>query len=292
MSSTIGNSSAVQLAEEPALQLERAALREFSGLHAALRKADVDVQMFSGEREHRAPDAVFPNNWFSTHIGANGCPCFVLYPMKPPSRRNERRHEIICWLRQRYSDTKEDARLLSWENASPARFLEGTGSLVLDRANKIAYVSLSQRADLVLAQLWSRRMQYRLVTFQASDAAGRPIYHTNVVLSVGSRLAVFCAEAVSDEAERKAVVASLGAHRQLLLISLEQLGHFCGNVLELSNRSRTQLYLAMSSRARGAFTAPQLDLIARHGYEILHSDLDVIERIGGGSARCMLAELY
>ncbi len=261
--------------------LEIAAREEFARLRDALDSRGVEVTWRPAAADRESPDAVFPNNWCSTHGGGK----LVLYPMMAPSRRRERREEIVDALRERYPDVVD---LTSHETDN--RFLEGTGSLVIDERSGIVYANESPRTDRRLVHEWAQRMGFEPIVFRASDAGGRPIYHTNVVMSVGSRWAVVCADAI-DPLDRSEVVASLAeTGHETLFISLEQMAAFCGNVLELEN-DRGEKLVVMSDRAFHAFTNEQRAALEGHA-ELVHADLATIETHGGGSARCMLAELY
>ena len=262
--------------------LQLAAQAEFRALRATLEQAGIKVVCYADLAENKTPDSIFPNNWFSTHRGGK----MVLYPMKAPSRRHERRADIIAELRKRYSTVHD---LTSYEAQDV--FLEGTGSLVLDRVKRIAYACLSQRTDLKLIESWAKLLNYSFIVFHAHDSDGQEIYHTNCMMSVGTSFAVLCLESIVDLAERQAVVASLeGSGKQLFEISYDQMRSFCANILELRTAGSAPL-LVMSSAAHNAFSAQQLQALNKYG-RIVHSSLANIERYGGGSARCMLAELF
>lgn len=261
--------------------LEMAAREEFARLREALEERGIAVEQAPTTGDRNAPDAVFPNNWFSTHPGGR----LVLYPMRSPTRRRERRAEIVQSLRGRYSDVID---LTAYE--ADDRFLEGTGSLVIDERAGIVYASESFRTDLRLIHEWAERMGLDPVVFHAVDSEGRPIYHTNVVMAVGSGWAVVCADAI-DALDRGEVVATLlETGHETLHISLEQMTAFCGNLLELENEEGKKL-IVMSDRAFDAFNDEQRTALAAHA-ELVHANLATIETHGGGSARCMLAELY
>jgi len=267
--------------DESPQALEIAAREEFSRLRGALESRGVEVESRPAAANRESPDAVFPNNWFSTHEGGR----LVLYPMMAPSRRRERREEMVEVLRERYPEVLD---LTSHEPDD--RFLEGTGSLVIDERSGIVYASESPRTDRRLVHEWAERMGLEPIVFRATDARGRPIYHTNVVLSVGSEWAVVCADAI-DPLDRSEVLASLAeTGHETIFLSLDQMAAFCGNVLELEN-DRGETLVVMSDRAFHAFTDDQRSALEKHA-ELVHADLATIETYGGGSARCMLAELY
>jgi len=280
--------------------LRQQVLKEYNALYTRLTTrgstsntgAGVRAHLFTHSDHHGTPDAVFPNNWFSTHTDLEVGQCtLVLYPMKPTNRRKERRPEFINRLHafQRYTHVVDLTRS---ERVNPPRFLEGTGSLVLDRVNRIAYAVLSERTDKWLTQSWARTLGYTPVMFHALDTRQRPIYHTNVMMCVGTRFAVVCEESIADPKEREMVLGSLRAtNHAIVSISQAQMEQFCGNVLELENFYGEQI-LAMSTRALNAFTKDQLDIIQASVSDIVHADIGTLERVGGGGTRCMIAELF
>lgn len=213
----------------------------------------------------------------------------VLYPMKTPSRRKERDNFERLLSRGRYTHIYDMTRE---ENAYQPSFLEGTGSLVLDRVNHIAYVALSSRSDLRLARAWARVMGYSVLPFTALDKEGRPIYHTNVMMAIGTRVAVLCSESITDRHQREMVRDSLRSTGHALVeISLDQVGKFCGNVLELENFYGEQV-IVMSTAAYNSFTQEQRETMLGHVTHLLHSDISTIEAVGGGGVRCTIAELF
>ena len=257
---------------------------EFRALADALEERGIEVVRFSGaaEGDGASPDAVFPNNWFSTHPDGS----WVLYPMKAPSRRRERSAAVVEWLRERYGTPVD---LTSAEHAG--RFLEGTGSLVIDEPARVVYASASSRTDRELVEAWAARFGYRPIVFGARDRDGRVVYHTNVVLTLGTGYAIACVAAIEPpEAQREVLEALAHSARVVVEITLEQLHAFCANALEVENAEGRRL-LIMSSRAWRALSPEQRAVIEQF-VEIVHVELDTIETHGGGSARCMLAELY
>jgi len=172
------------------------------------------------------------------------------------------------------------------------KFLEGTGSIVLDRVNRVAYVALSERSDADEAAKWAASLHYSLVTFTASDAQNRPIYHTNVMMAVGTSVAVVCLECVADAAERARLRQSLeGTGHEIVDISREQVNKFCGNVLELEHVQGYPV-LVMSTQAYNGFTQAQRETLLKHERDLIHADIATLERIGGGGVRCTIAELF
>jgi hypothetical protein len=208
--------------------------------------------------------------------------------MFAPNRRLERRPEVMERIRERY---KVRTILNLTEHELEGKYLEGTGSLVLDRKDHVAYACLSERTDAALVDRFCRKMGYRATTFHATDAAGRPVYHTNVMMSVGLRFAVVCLESVRDAAERDALRLRLERHgREVIGIDEGQMAAFAGNILQLRSANDTSL-IVMSSRALAAYRPEQLARLEAHG-KVIHAPLDTIEAHGGGSARCMIAEIF
>jgi hypothetical protein len=266
------------------------ALAEFDAYVALLRSYGVGVEVVDDTPSPLTPDSVFPNNWFSMHEGGT----LVLYPMFAENRRKERKQTVIDRLLQNYN-INSLIDLTPWEDKG--LFLEGTGSMVLDRAARIAYACLSPRTSMEVLNEFCKALDFRPVTFHASDAAGRPIYHTNVMMSVGTRNAVVCIDSVKDPGERKALEDSLvQCNKQLVQISFEQMNGFAGNMLELcsdgtGSTSRGKALQVMSLNALHCLTQEQRLLLSAEA-EIVAPDINVIETNGGGSARCMLAELF
>ena len=260
-----------------AQQVQSAALIEFDRLAELLRNNGIEVVILADSNEPVKPDAVFPNNWFSSHPSGQ----LVLYPMFSPVRRLERRSELTHVL-------KASTTLDLTEFESRGQFLEGTGSLVFDHANKVVYAALSARTDKDLVALVAKHLGYTAFTFTTADRRGNAIYHTNVLLSVSDDLAIICSDCITGGAED--LIAALRKNKEVVEISLAQMENFCGNCLLLQN-NKGEKFLVMSARAHEHLTAAQIDLIEKHA-RILSAPLDTIENIGGGSARCMLAEIF
>ena len=265
-------------------EIQRQARKEFDLMTGRLSRAGVDIIVVEDTEAPAKPDAVFPNNWISLHQDGT----VVLYPMASPLRRLERRRDVIPLLESHGYGVRRVIDLT--EHEKQGRFLEGTGSIVFDHVERCAYANLSPRTDLdVLGQL-CEELQYARITFHAADGNGQDIYHTNVMMSIGDQFAVVCAESIRDNVERKLVCESLEASgREIILINLEQLAHFCGNILELQGRNGP--VIAMSNEACLAFTQAQRAILERYG-QIVESPITLIERIEGGSARCMLAGVH
>ena len=261
------------------------AQHEFDGLALALANAGVRVHQFAGQRGAALPDEVFPNNWLSLHADGTA----VLYPMLAPSRRRERRRDILdtlvgsCGYRiERVVDlTSLETRGL---------YLEGTGSVVLDRAARVAYACLSPRTHVEALGELARSLSYEVVPFTAVDLGGRPIYHKNEMLSIGTRFAALCTAAIADVTERRNVVARLEASgRELIDITRAELESFACNLLEL--RGARGAIIALSTAALRSLSSATVAALERHG-RLVTADIATIERVGGGSVRCMLAEVF
>jgi hypothetical protein len=269
----------------PAAQ-HAAALAEFEALVQALESTGIRVVVFDDTPEPHTPDAIFPNNWVSFHADGTA----VLYPMEATNRRTERRRDIIESLADDHGFVVRNVVDLT-HHEKDGHFLEGTGSMVLDRTNRIAYACLSSRTHLDALGEFAQRLDYEVLAFDAVDQHGAAIYHTNVLMNVGEKIAVVCDEAVPREQQRKAVLESLAATgHDILRLTFAQLNAFAGNMLELRS-SDGQRVTAMSDQARRALTGDQLAKFAQNG-GILSAPIDTIECSAGGSVRCMLAEIH
>jgi hypothetical protein len=259
---------------------------EFDALVAALRAHGVDVHVVEDTPEPPKPDAIFPNNWVSFHADGSA----VLYPLLAPSRRAEVRPEVLSELARR--GARAQGRIIDLRaGCGETEFLEGTGSLVLDRVHRVAYACLSPRTARAPLERFCRELAYEPFPFHAADARGVPIYHTNVMLSVGTRVAIACLESVRDARERRTLEERLvQSDHELVALSLAQMEEFAGNTLELRARDGRALFV-LSVRALRALHAEQRARLERHG-TLVSSELETIETHGGGSARCMLAELF
>ncbi len=263
-----------------------AALGEFDALAATLRGYGIDVVVVEDTLEPHTPDSIFPNNWISFHADGR----VVLYPMEATNRRTERRMDIVESLnRQRGFQVTEIVDLSHHE--AKGHFLEGTGSMVLDRVNRIAYACLSTRTQLDALGDFAQRMDYDVVAFDAVDRDGIPLYHTNVLMNVGESVAVICDEAINRDEQREAVLESLrSTGHQIVSLSYDQLDAFAGNMLELRTASKERL-IAMSERAYNSLDAEQLETLQTNGV-VISSAINNIEDSAGGSVRCMLAEIH
>jgi hypothetical protein len=266
-------------------EIERRARMEFDLLAGRLREAGVEVIIIEDKEDLNTPDAVFPNNWVSFH--ADGT--VVLYPMLAPSRRPERRRDIIDKLQQSGFRVSRVVDLTHHENLG--RFLEGTGSVVFDHADHLAYANLSPRTNEDVLKELCATLGYNPVTFHAAQANGEAILHTDTIISIGDRFAVFCGDSIHDSGERKRVIDSLkSTGREIIQIDLKQVEQFAGNVLQLqAKEGRTAL--AISTSACLALRADQRDALQKLT-QIVESPLPVFEGIGRGSARCMMADVH
>jgi hypothetical protein len=283
---TAGSNAFQQAPPSPAeAETQKLALSELDGLAAALQRAGVEVLIAPDTSQPPKPDAIFPNNWVSFHFDGT----VTLYPMLAPNRRAERREDILEHVvregRFRVSRTVD----LTHREAE-GKFLEGTGSLVLDRAHRVAYASLSARTDLDVLGEFAQLLDYELVTFEALGAAAQPVYHTNVVMAIGTRFAVVCGEAIAQPLHREAVFNRLrAAGHDIVDITQRQMFEFAGNLLELAPAGGR--VIALSTRAWRSLGSEQRRVLEAHA-DVIPAAIPTIERIGGGSVRCMLAELH
>ena len=276
--------SAVALGAVAGAAAQESALREFDALAHRLARAGVGVIAADDTASPVKPDAVFPNNWVSLHRDGT----VVLYPMLAANRRQERSEEILRLVRAGGYRTLRTVDL-SYREAE-GKYLEGTGSLVLDRPHRIAYACLSPRTDLDVLGEFAQQLDYDLVTFEAFDAAATAVYHTNVLMAIGAGFAVLCSEAITDAQQRAAVTQTLrDTGHEIIEITLPQMLQFAGNLLELAPASGN--LIALSSTAWNSLDAAQQRLLERHG-SVVAADIPVIERTGGGGVRCMRAEIH
>lgn len=264
--------------------LQQQAQAEFDQLVETLRAKGMRVLVFDDTPEPHTPDSIFPNNWLTLHPDG----CVLLYPMCAPNRRLERRPDILAALGQSFT-IREVVDLSGAEQQG--RFLEGTGSILFDHVHRVAYACLSPRTDAGLFADVCARLAYQPVTFQAADALGHAMYHTNVMMCIGEQFAVVCLESMRDEAERAAVVKSLQeTGHQIIAITLGQVARFAGNMLTLQPAKGREL-LALSQSAFDALEPAQRDTLGQF-CELVPLAIPTIETIGGGSVRCMLAEVF
>ena len=264
--------------------IQQKALQEFNDFVAVLRKNKVDVTIIEDTVEPSTPDSIFPNNWISFHEDGR----IFLYPMFAVNRRMERKAQVLDSVKNKFA-VSEIIDLSKYE--ADQLFLEGTGSMVLDREHKIAYACISPRTDKKILDEFCSLTNFTPVTFSSTDSTGIDIYHTNVMMCIAKTYAVICLESIADNEKRKNVIASLQkTNKEIIDISLQQLNSFAGNMLQVKNED-DELLLVMSLQAYNSLTAAQIETLQKHNH-IIHSSLLSIETAGGGSARCMMAEVF
>jgi len=262
--------------------LTLAARKEFDAAVHTLRAAGINVHVFEDTTEPEKPDAVFPNNWISTHYDGR----IALFPMYSALRRRERRQDIVEELRKHYHVT-EVIDYSPFENEGCC--LEGTGSLVLDHLNKIAYVSLSNRSNSKVIERFANDFSYRPITFTSIGPNGEPIYHTNVMMCIGTAFAIIGLETIPNKAEQQQVRARLEkTGKEIVELTADQIANFAGNAIELHNDNGEKL-LVLSIRAARALTEEQREALTRYAL-LVPLELPTIE-LAGGSARCMMATI-
>ncbi|MDB5133182.1 MAG: amidinotransferase [Mucilaginibacter sp.] len=260
------------------------ALHEFNNMVNVLCKNGVDITVVDDTVEPYKPDSIFPNNWVSFHDDGT----VFLYPMQAKNRRLERREDIIAKLEDRFT-VKRIIDLSRFEAGD--KFLEGTGSMVLDRGNKIAYACISPRTNREILNLFCEQTGYKAICFDAIDEHGKAIYHTNVLMCVGGKFAVICLDCIPNPHEKIVITESLKLTRKEIVdISFEQMNQFAGNMLEIKNKAGENL-IVLSKNAYRSLLHEQLAALEKYG-KLIYADINTIETIGGGSARCMMAEVY
>ena len=268
-------------------ETQNRALQEFNNFVEKLRSKGINVITMKDTLEPHTPDSIFPNNWISMHQDGT----VVLYPMCAVNRRWERRNDILEILKRNFS-VKEIIDFSAPEN--DGKFLEGTGSMIFDHDNKLAYGSVSLRLDEQLFREFCEKFGFEPVVFHSYQTANNerlPIYHTNVMMCVADQFVVICLDCIDDETERvKVVNAIVNSGKEIIEISESQMQQFAGNMLQVQN-SDGKKFLVMSQSAYQSLTQEQISNIEKYS-EIIYSDLETIETNGGGSARCMLAEVF
>ena len=260
------------------------ALKEFDRFVEVLQQNDVDVTVAEDTMEPYTPDSIFPNNWVSFHSDGT----VLLYPMYAVNRRGERKQHVLDKVAEKFS-IKKKIDLSRYEKDNV--FLEGTGSMVLDRENKIAYACLSPRTDEQVLADFCSQMGFKAVLFRGVDGNGQPIYHTNVMMCVADKYIVICFDSIPDDEEKINVInAILQTGKEIIDISLDQMNHFAGNMLQVENKDGEKL-LVMSTQAYESLSDGQRKKLGSFN-KIVHSSLTTIEANGGGSARCMMAEVH
>ena len=266
------------------IDVQSKALAEFDAFVEKLTANGIDVTVVQDTPEPHTPDSIFPNNWVSFH--SNGTVC--LYPMFAANRRLERKPHVLESIKQKFL-IKYTIDFSVYENNQT--YLEGTGSMVLDRENQMAYACLSQRTNKFVLREFCKSMNYTPITFTANDEAGNPIYHTNVMMCVADEYVVICLASITADFEREYLIKALkSSGKQIIDISYNQLNHFAGNMLQVKNNTGEK-FLVMSTQAYNSLDANQIETIQSFN-SIIHSDISTIETNGGGSARCMMAEVF
>ncbi len=260
------------------------AMEEFDRLVTVLTAHGMDVTVVEDTPEPNTPDSIFPNNWISFH--ADGTVC--IYPMFAINRRAERKPQVIRKIREKFQVSRT-IDLTYYEQEG--RFLEGTGSMILDRENRIVYACLSARTDKKVLQDFCDRFFYKAVVFHGVDEQKSPIYHTNVMMNLADKYVCICLETITDPTEKENVISTIhGSSKEIIELSFDQINHFAGNMLQVEN-CKGEKFLMMSSQAYRSLDSQQLTRLGSFNF-LIHSDLDIIETVGGGSARCMMAEIF
>ncbi len=265
-------------------EIKASAIREFDQMVALLSSHGIEVVVVQDSVDPVKTDAVFPNNWFSTHNDGS----VITYPMYSPNRRLERRDDILDLLSDQF---RIENRISYAHYEDKNMILEGTGSMIIDRPNKLIYACISGRTDLELLEKFAEDIGYGAVAFTALDSDNVPYYHTNVIMAIGEDLAIICSESIENRDEREMVEQRLQTGgKEILRISRDQVLHFCGNMLQVNGKDGAK-NMVMSSEAYEHLTPSQKNQIEKY-CRIIYSPLPTIEKYGGGSARCMMAEIF
>ena len=260
------------------------AIAEFDAMVEKLRDHQIKVNVVQDTKDPSTPDSIFPNNWVSTHEGGTLC----LYPMFAQNRRAERKLSVIDFLESNYQ-IQNTLDLTDFEKEGI--FLEGTGSMVLDHQNKLAYGCLSERLDKNAFYEWCDKMQFKAIAFKAVDDKAQPIYHTNVMMCMGDQFVVICLDSIPNEKEKQMLVDSFDqTNKEVITISQDQLNHFAGNMLQVFDINEKP-HLIMSEQAHTSLDPAQVKSLEKYN-PILPISIPTIEALGGGSTRCMMAEIY
>lgn len=282
---TAGNNSFQKRGYE--LSAQDMALEEFDNFVSLLRANNVEVVVVEDTPEPHTPDSIFPNNWFSTHASGE----LVLYPMCAPNRRLERKESVLNVIKEigERGKMRRIVDLTHWESEN--LFLEGTGSLIFDRKNRIVFACRSPRCYIAVLEDLCEKLDYEFLDFGAYDRDGKPIYHTNVMMCVGDKFVVACLDSIKNIDERTEFISFVeDCDKELIEISIDQMEQFAGNMLQLRSTGGEPL-LIMSATAKRALTTDQLESLMSY-CKIISPELESIETNGGGSARCMLAEIF
>jgi hypothetical protein len=260
------------------------AIAEFDAMVEKLRAHQIKVNVVQDTKDPSTPDSIFPNNWISTHAGGTLC----LYPMYAENRRAERKSSVIEFLQANY---KIENLLDITHFEKEGKFLEGTGSMVLDHQNRIAYGCLSERLDKNAFNEWCDKMQFKPISFKAVDDKAQPIYHTNVMMCMANQFVVICLDSIPNEQEKQMLVNSFDqTNKEVIDISQDQLNHFAGNMLQVFDIAEKP-HLIMSEQAYTKLHTAQLKSLEKYN-PLLTISIPTIEALGGGSTRCMMAEIH
>jgi len=260
------------------------AIAEFDAMVDQLRQHQIKVKVVQDTKDPSTPDSIFPNNWISTHPDGTLC----LYPMFAPNRRAERKSTVINLLQSNFT-IENIIDLTDLENEG--KFLEGTGSMVLDQQNKIAYGCLSERLNKEAFLSWCDKMQFKPISFKGVDDKAQPIYHTNVMMCMGNQFVVICLDSIADVSEKQILLESfIQTNKEVIEISQDQLNHFAGNMLQVFDIAQKP-HLILSQQAYASLHAEQLKSLEKYN-PLLPIAIPTIEALGGGSTRCMMAEIH
>ena len=260
------------------------AIAEFDAMVEQLRAHQIKIKVVQDTKDPSTPDSIFPNNWISTHPDGTLC----LYPMYAENRRAERKLNVIEFLQANY---KIENLLDLTDFEKEGKFLEGTGSMVLDHQNKMAYGCLSERLNKEAFTYWCDKMQFKPISFKAEDNKAQPIYHTNVMMCMGNQFVVICLESIPNKLEKQIVLESfLQTNKEVITISQDQLNHFAGNMLQVFDLFEKP-HLIMSKQAYTSLHEAQLKSLEKYN-TLVPISIPTIEALGGGSTRCMMAEIY
>jgi hypothetical protein len=265
-------------------QLKQKALKEFDNMVRVLKSHDINVIVFDDTKEPVKPDAIFPNNWLSTSPEG----IISVFPMYAPNRRTEKRNDILKTLKEKFIVKNVN----DWsEFEVEGRFLEGTGSMVIDHDNKMIYASISERTNMAVLEIFASANGFQAIVFIATGKNGKPVYHTNIVMSLGEDFAILCEEAIDEEWELIAVRQLLeSTGHTIIAITREQMHSFAGNMLQLKN-NKEEKFLVTSQTAFDSLKKEQLRMLEAYA-EILPIAIPIIEEVEGGSVRCMMTEIF
>lgn len=277
-------SNAFQNRDTEQAGVQQKALQEFDGFVQVLRDNGVNVIVVNDTAQPHTPDSIFPNNWVSFHDDGN----VYLYPMQAENRRLERREDII---RDLQDDFKVEHIIDLSRYEIENKFLEGTGSMVLDRDNKLAYVCLSPRTDAEVLNTFCEEAGYKPVLFNAYDANNQAIYHTNVLMAVATKFVVVCIDSIQEDEQLETVIGTIeSTGKEIINITFDQMNQFAGNMLEVYNQAGESL-IVMSAKAWNSLDDEQREVLSSYSKPV-YADISTIETNGGGSARCMMAEVH